>query len=246
MNPVTTAGGTADLFMTTRWTVIVTACEGSTPEAEAALQQLCQIYWRPLYAYVRHQGWTREDAEDLTQALFAKLLARADLAELDSAKGRFRAFLLASLKHFMANEWDKLRAQKRGGGVSPLPLDWQNADELYQGMPANDSSPDKLYDRAWAITLLDRVILRLQTECTTAGKEKMFQQLKDFLTLESGSIPYDQAAESLHIAAGAARVAVHRLRKRYRELLREEVAQTLDNPALVDQEMSSLFRAFTP
>jgi len=234
-----------DLFVTTRWTVIVAAGGGATPEAEAALQELCRTYWYPLYAYVRRQGWNREDSEDLTQAFFAKTLANTDLSALDSEKGRFRAFLLASLKHFLANEWDKLRAQKRGGGQVLLPLDWQSADTLYSITPADNLSPDKLYDRAWAITLLERVITRLRAECVAEGKEEMFDHLKDFLMLEKNAISYEQVAASLKVTEGAARVTVHRLRKRYRELLRDEVAQTLLDGAQVEDEMRALFLAFS-
>ncbi len=234
-----------DLFVTTRWTVIVAAGGKASLEAEAALQELCRTYWYPLYAYVRRQGWSREDSEDLTQAFFSKILGNTNLSVLDSEKGRFRRFLLASLKHFLANEWDKLRAQKRGGGQVPLSLDWQSADTLYSSTSADNLSPDKLYDRAWAVTLLERVIGLLHLECVAEGKGEMFERLKDFLTLEKSAISYEQAATTLNISEGAARVTVHRLRKRYRELLRDEIAQTLLHGAQVEDEMRALFLAFS-
>src|SRR5436190_12877409 len=171
----------ADIFATTHWTVVIAAGRGQSGDAEAALEELCRTYWYPLYVYVRRQTATREDAEDLTQAFFARFLERNYLEKLTSQKGRFRAFLLASLKHFLANEWDRANRQKRGGGVTPLSLDWQSADARYQIDPADNLSPDKLYDRAWAVTLLERVITRLGDESAAEGKSKHFESLKPFL-----------------------------------------------------------------
>ncbi len=233
-----------DLFATTRWTVIVAARGRQTPEADRALQDLCSLYWYPLYAFVRRQGRSREDAEDLTQAFFARMLTRRELDHLDSEKGRFRAYLLAAMKHFLANEWDKAGTQKRGGGALHLPLDWHEADSRY-GISASDQlAPDRIYDRAWAITLLERVIENLRQECKAEGKAALFDTLKDFLMLEKDAIPCAAAAETLSLTAGAVRVAVHRLRKRYRELLREEIAQTVADPGQVDEEMRALSQAF--
>ena len=234
-----------DYFATTRWTVVLTAGRRSTPQANLALEELCCIYWYPLYAYVRHQGHSKEDAEDLTQAFFARFLEKNYLEGLRSEKGKFRAFLLAALKHFLANEWDRAHRQKRGGGVTPLSLDWQSADTRYQIDPADNLSPDKLYDRAWAVTLLERVITRLHDESTTDGKSKLFEQLKPFLMVGKSAIPYAQAAAALDVTEGAVRVAVHRLRRRYRELLREEISQTLSDPVQIEEEMRALFSAFT-
>lgn len=239
-NPSPAAG----CFVTTRWTVVLAAGHGRTPQADLALEELCRVYWYPLYAYVRHQGHSKEDAEDLTQAFFARFLEKNYLERLSSEQGKFRAFLLASLKNFLANAWDRASRQKRGGGVAPLSLDWQTADTRYQIEPADRLSPDKLYDRAWAVALLERVITRLQTECASEGKAKLFEQTKAFLTMGKGAIPYAQAAQPLKMDEGAVRVAVHRLRRRYRELLREEIAQTLSDPAQVEEEMRALFSAF--
>lgn len=216
----------------------------STPQSDRALEELCRAYWYPLYAYVRRHGHSKEDAEDLTQGFFAAFLRRNYLGDVRSEKGRFRAFLLAALKHFLANEYDRAGRQKRGGGLTPLSLDWQGADTRYQIDPPDQLSPDKLYDRAWATTLLGQVITRLRDECAAEGKADVFEQLKPFLTVGKRDIPYAEAATKAGLNEGAARVAVHRLRKRYRELLREEIAQTLSDPADLDEELRALFRAF--
>jgi DNA-directed RNA polymerase specialized sigma24 family protein len=231
-------------FATTRWTVVVAAGCGRTPQADLALEELCRTYWYPLYAYIRGRGYPREDAEDLTQAFFARLLEKNYFEGLSSEKGKFRAFLLAALKHFLANEWDRAHRQKRGGAARPISLDWQSADTRYQIDPADNLSPDKLYDRAWAVTLLERVITRLRDESAADDKAKLFEQLKPFLMVGKSAIPYAQSATSLDMTEGAVRVAVHRLRRRYRELLREEIGQTLSDPAQVEEEMRSLFSAF--
>jgi len=209
-----------------------------------ALEELCRTYWYPLYVFVRRQTPTREDAEDLTQAFFARFLEKNYLEGLSSDQGRFRAFLLAALKHFLANEWDRAHRQKRGGGVANLSLDWQDADTRYQIDPADNSSPDKLYDRAWAVTLLERVISRLRDESAAGGRSRLFEALKPFLMVGKSAIPYANAAAALDMAESAVRVAVHRLRRRYRELLREEISQTLSDPARAEEEMQALFSAF--
>ena len=230
-------------FHTTRWTVVVAAGQRHTPESDAALEELCRTYWFPLYAYVRRRGHTKEDAEDLTQAFFARFLGRNYLDRLSAERGRFRAFLLAALKHFLANEWDKSQRQKRGGDATHLSLDWQNADLQFQAAVAPEPSPDEGFDREWAVALLAKVIERLGAECAAAGRARQFEELKVFLTAEKGAVPYTPAANALGIDEGAVRVAVHRLRKRYRELLRDEIAQTLSDPSQVDEEMRALLVA---
>ena len=234
----------SDIFATTRWTVVLAAGSHSTPSADMALEELCRTYWYPLYAYVRRQGYLREDAQDLTQAFFARFLEKNYLEGLRSEKGRFRAFLLAALKHFLANEWDRARRQKRGGGVANLSLDWQSADTRFGVEPADNLSPDKLYDRTWALTLLERVIVRLRDESAAEGKARSFEQLKPFLMSGKGAIPCAEAALALEMTESAVRVAVHRLRRRYRELLRQEIAQTLSHPEQVEEEMRALLGAF--
>jgi len=233
-----------DYFATTHWTAVLAAGRRKSPQADQALEGLCRTYWYPLYAYVRRQGHAHEDAEDLAQAFFARLLEKNYLEGLSSEKGKFRAFLLASLKHFLANEWDKSQRQKRGGGITPISLDWQDADTRYQIEPADRLSPDRLYDRAGAVTVLERVITRLANECATDGKTGLFNQLRPFLMADLEAIPYAQAAAALAMTESAVRVAVHRLRRRYRELLREEISQTLSDPAQAAEEIKTLLGAF--
>ena len=227
-------------FATTRWTMVRAAGES----AGEALETLCSAYWFPLYAYVRRHGFSKEDAEDLTQAFFAKLLERRDIAGLKRENGRFRAFLLASMKHFLANERDRAARLKRGGNITHFPLDWHDADNRFQIADAGQVRPDAAFDREWAVALLGRVIDRLRDECTTDGKAERFEKLKPFLTAGKGEIPYAHAASEIGIDEGAVRVAVHRLRKRYRELLKDEVAQTLSDPAMVEDELAALLGAF--
>lgn len=229
-----------DYFATTRWSVVLAAGRKSSPDSERALAELCRQYWYPLYAYVRRRGHGREDAEDLVQGFFARLLERDALGGLDAGRGKFRAYLLATLKNFLANEWDRSRAQKRGGGVEHLSLDWQAADERYHLEPPDRESPDVLFDRAWALALLGRVIDRLRDECAADGRAALFAVAKEQLTAASDTVTHAELGASLGMTEGAARVAVHRLRKRYRELLRDEIAQTLADPEQVADELRSL------
>lgn len=238
---MSTAG---DLFAPTRWTIVLAAGRERTAQSAAALEELCRTYWYPLYVYVRRHSPTKEDAEDLTQAFFERVLEKNYFAGLDRERGKFRAFLLAALKHFLANEREKAHSQKRGGGAVPLPLDWQEADTRYRIEPADRLSPDKLFDRAWVLTLLERVIARLRGELDDAGKTELFAQLKPFLELDSSAVSYADAAAALQLNEAAVRVTVHRLRRRYRELLRAELAQTLSDPQQLDEELRALFAAF--
>ena len=242
-NPTPKPASTGGIFATTHWTVVLAAGRSGSQQADVALEELCRTYWYPLYAYVRRHGHSREDAEDLTQGFFARLLEKNYLEGLTADKGRFRSFLLVALKRFLANEWDRANRQKRGGGVLPLSLDWQDAESRYQITPADNLSPDKLYDRAWAVVVLERVITHLRDESGTEGKAGQYEQLKAFLMMGKSEIPYARAAAELKMSEGAVRVAVHRLRRRYRELLRAEIAQTLANPAQADEEMQALFSA---
>ena len=248
MSPEANSPGTAaargDIFATTRWTVVLAAGDRSSPAADGALEELCRTYWYPLYAYVRRQGHARADAQDLTQEFFTRLLEKNYLAGVNSNQGRFRAFLLAALKHFLANEWDRAHRQKRGGGVPALSLDWSDADTRYQIEPADPLSPDKLYDRAWALTLLERVVARLREENIAEGRGGQFEMLKFYLMVGKNDIPHAEAAAALLMSEGAVRVAIHRLRRRYRELLKQEIAQTLADPAQAEEEMRALLGAF--
>jgi RNA polymerase sigma-70 factor (ECF subfamily) len=227
-------------FVTTRWTVVLTAGRSDTTQAQVALEKLCQTYWYPLYAYVRRQGYSPEDAQDLTQEFFARFIAKDYLGDVDRTKGKFRSFLLASLKHFLANEWDKARAQKRGGGQTIVSLD---AETRYNLEPASEVSADKIYERRWALTLLDEVLKRLREEYEADGKGKLFDHLKVTLTGERSTIPYAEIGAQLGMSEGAVKVAVHRLRQRYRDVLRAEIAETVDGSEAVEEEIRALFAA---
>ena len=211
-----------------------------------ALEALCQTYWGPIYAFVRHEGHSAEDAEDLTQEFFARLLEKNYLEMVHPSKGRFRSFLLASLKHFLSNEWDKARAQKRGGGQTLMSIDYTAAESKYGVVePADNLTAEKLFDRGWALTLLERVLARLREEHMRAGKIKVFEELKSTLTGDRSSIPYAQIAKELNVTEGAVKTSVHRLRQRYRELIRAEIAETVAMPDQVEEEMRSLFAALS-
>jgi RNA polymerase sigma-70 factor (ECF subfamily) len=239
---VTSSGASRDIFATTRWTVVLAAGLRQTPQSDHALEELCRIYWFPLYAYVRRRGHAKADAEDLVQEFFARFLARNYLEGLSAGRGRFRAFLLASLKNFLANEWKKSRRLKRGGGEILLSLDWESADARFQVATTAEPSPDQAFDREWAVALLSRVLERLGTEY--ADKARYFEVLQPFLTAGKGTVSHADAGKALGMDDGAVRVAVHRMRKRYRQLLRDEISQTLTDPAMLENEMQALFGAF--
>jgi RNA polymerase sigma-70 factor (ECF subfamily) len=249
MNTSSSATGTprqADdpAFLTTRWSMVVRAGDAGSPEAARALESLCQAYWYPLFAYVRRTGRAVADAEDLTQAFFEKLLEKGWLADADRERGRFRSFLLGSLKHFLANEWDKSHAVKRGGRHRIIPLDAETAERRLTMEPADTSPPDKAFDRRWALALLEVVLVRLRDEFAGAGKLDLFERLKG--TLESGrDVSYPQLAGELGMSEGALRVAAHRMRRRYRELLRNEIAQTVAAGEDVDDELRYLIGALS-
>ncbi|MBN2319305.1 MAG: sigma-70 family RNA polymerase sigma factor [Acidobacteria bacterium] len=232
----------ASRFNETHWTTVIAAGQKDS-KAGDALQKLCQVYWYPLYAFVRRQGHSRQDAEDLTQAFFAQLLARDDLATVDREKGRFRSFLLASMKHFLMNEWDKARAQKRGGGKQILSIDFEDSESKYSVEPTHNITPDKLYDRRWAMTVLDRVTARLREEMCAEGRREQFEQMKIFLAGGKGEIRYAKVAENLGISEISVKTAVHRLRKRYRRLLHAEIANTVETKQDVEQELRYLLAA---
>ena len=235
----------AGRFEATRWSIVIAAGGGAadSQRAHRALEHLCTAYWYPLYAFVRRQGHSPHDAQDLTQEFFARLLARNFLGDADPSKGRFRSFLLGALKHFLSDEWDRARAQKRGGGHQPISLDAESAETRYQLEPADESSAEKIYERRWALALLDEVLKRLRDEFTRDGKEHVFDELKSALT--GGKIPYAEIAARLGVKEGAVRTAIHRLRTRYRDIVRAEIAETVASPADVDAEMQHLFAALS-
>lgn len=226
------------LFLTTRWSVVLAAQDKSSPDSAAALETLCRTYWYPLYAYVRGSGRSPHDAQDLTQEFFARLLALDWLRVVLPEKGRFRTFLLVTMKRFLTNEWHRDMAQKRGAGSLPLSLDAAEAEHRFAAEPP--LTPDELYERRWAMTLLDESLERLQRDFTHTGREREFNFLKEWLTAERGSIPYGQIATALGTTEGAARVAVHRMRKQFRLLLRQTIAETVDAASDVDSEMRHL------
>jgi len=230
-------------FATTHWTVVLAAGRCDSTRAAQALEELCRTYWYPLYAYVRRQGRSPHDAQDLTQEFFARFLAKNYLTEVSRDKGRFRSFLLAALKHFLANEWDKAKTVKRGGSISFIPWDEAEVENRYQVEPTPELGADQLYERQWALTLIDRVFGRLGEECITAGKGELFEKLRIYLSGEKSAASYAVAAEQLQMTAGAVQVAVHRLRRRYGELLRAEIAQTVERPEDIDGEIRHLFAA---
>lgn len=230
-------------FVTTHWSIVLAAGRSDTTHARDALEKLCRTYWPPIYAFVRRQGHAPHDAQDLTQEFFARLLEKHYLGDVDRAKGKFRSFLLASLKHFLANEWDKVRAQKRGGGVIFIPIDARTAEPQYGIEPVHELTADKIFERRWAVTLLDQVLHRLSEEYRGGGKAKLFEELKFTLTGASRSVPYAEVAARLHQTEGAVKVAVHRLRVRYRALLRAEIAVTVASQDEVEDEIRNLFAA---
>ena len=229
---------TQPLFVTTRWSVVLAAQDKSSPDSVAALETLCRAYWYPLYAIVRGSGRSPHDAQDLTQEFFARLLAQDWLRVVLPEKGRFRTFLLVTMKRFLTNEWHRDMAQKRGGGNLPLSLDAVTAEHRFATEPP--LAPDELYERRWAMTLLDESLERLQQEFTRTAREAEFVCLKEWLTAERGSIPYGQIATVLGTTEGAARVAVHRMRKQFRLFFRQTIAETVDAAGDVDAEMRHL------
>ncbi|HVU38284.1 MAG TPA: sigma-70 family RNA polymerase sigma factor [Opitutales bacterium] len=227
-------------FATTRWTMVLAAGRKSSPDAARALEELCRAYWYPLYAYVRRRGHSTADAEDLTQAFFTRLLENDFLRGAARDKGRFRTFLLVAFQRFCANEWDRSRAQKRGGGQHVFSLNLDTAERRYHAEPADELSADRIFERRWALTLIEQTIARLRAEYATAGKTRDFDALKVFLTGDAGEVPYVELAAQLGQGEGALRVAVHRLRKRFRELFRQEIAQTVSSPSEIDAELRHL------
>lgn len=232
-------------FATTHWSVVLSAREKDSPRSTEALETLCRTYWYPLYAYVRRQGRSPDDAQDLTQSFFARLLAKDYLQSAAREKGRFRSFLLVALKRFLANEWDRDRAHKRGGGQIHVPLDTELAERRYQVEPTAGITADKVYERRWAFTLLDQTMARLRQEFAEAGRQDEFAQFKVFLTAEKGAIGYGEIAAKTGLNEGAVRVAVHRLRRRFRELFCEEIAHTVARPEDIDEEVRHLLDALS-
>ncbi|MGJ8640625.1 MAG: RNA polymerase sigma factor [Opitutaceae bacterium] len=230
-------------FATTRWTLVVDAASDSGSKSNEALGELTRCYWQPLYRFARRKGKSVEDAEDLVQGFILHLVQAKTLLHADQAKGRFRTFLLSCFKNWMHNEWRQSTTLKRGGATAALSLDWECAETGLKIDIAGAGSPDQDYDREWAIALLDAVLTKLETSSQQDGTDTQFQELKHCLTADSGKINYESLAQKLDASEGAVRVAVHRLRKRYRALIREEVLRTLHSADALEDEMEALFSA---
>jgi RNA polymerase sigma-70 factor (ECF subfamily) len=233
----------AGRFATTRWSVVAAAGRGASPEAHEALATLCRTYWYPLYAYARRRLASAEDARDLTQEFFARLLEKEYLQAADPRRGKFRSFLLTAFQRFLAKDRDRAAAQKRGGGRPVLPLDFREGERLYRQEPADPATPEILYERRWALRLLEQTLGRLREELTRAGKQNLFEALKGTLTGDEAVGPYADIAGRLGLSEQAVKVAVHRLRRRYAELLRAEIAQTVASAEDVADELRDLFNA---
>lgn len=230
-------------FPTTRWTLVFAAGDPHRREARSALVSLCERYWYPLYAYLRRRGYPPDQAQDLTQEFFMRVLEGRYLNRADPEKGRFRSFLLSSLKFFVADEQDRQRARKRGGGQI-VAFEFSSGEDRYQREPAHDETPERIFERRWALSVLDRVVDKLRSEFVHHGRPEHFERLKVFLLGQSDA-PYAGLAQELHTSEGALKVAIHRLRKRYRELFRQEIADTVADPAEVESELRYLATVLT-
>src|SRR5262245_54500244 len=240
--PQPAAGGDSR-FASTQWSMVLLAKDGADPGAREALAQLCRAYWYPLYAYIRRQGHAADRAEELTQEFFVRFLDKEHLSGVDPARGRFRAFLLACCRNFLANEGDRARAQKRGGGRTVLSLDFAGAADRYQREPASTLTAEKLFDRRWALTLLDQVLDDVRGEYRDAGREAVFERLEPSLLGDAAALSYARVGEALGMTEVAVKKAAQRLRQRFRARLREQIAATVDGPDGIDDEIRHLFAA---
>lgn len=234
---------TAARFATTHWSVVRAAGRPSSPDYRKALETLLQSYWFPLYAYLRRNGCKPDQAADFTQAFFTRVLEKQYLKSVAPKGGKFRSFLLVALKHFVANQRDRARAKKRGGDRKILSLDFDSAENQYALEPADRLSPDKLFEKSWALTVLERTMARLQAELAQKNKQNLFDHLKPYLAAEAGALPYRDVAEKLNMTEGAVKTAVHRLKKQCRKILRDEIAQTVTTEDQIDDEIRGLFAA---
>ena len=227
-------------FVTTHWTLVLAARNESSPDARQALEELCRMYWYPLYAFLRRQGYDSDKAQDLTQGFFARLLEKHYLDDVRPERGRFRTFLLTSLKHFTLNEHDREQAIKRGRGVRVVPLEIETAEGLYALEPRDDVTPESLFERRWALTLLDQALARVRREYVEAGKETLFDQLRPYLVREDDARAYTELGPELGMSEGAIRVAVHRLRRRFAAVLRAQIANTVSSDQEIEAELEYL------
>src|SRR6266446_910871 len=230
----------AGSFATTHWSVVLLAGQADSLHATEALEKLCRTYWYPLYVYVRRQGNSPEDAQDLTQDFLSRLLEKNYLAKADRDRGKFRTFLLGSLKNFLVNEWKRAGRLKRGGDLTFLPFDANAAEERYAGEPIDETNPANDFERQWAVTLIEQVFTTLRQEYASADKAQLFEALKIFIWGDKALVSYAEIGHQLNLAEGTVKVAVHRLRQRFRELLRAEVAHTVARPEDIDGELRHL------
>ena len=226
-------------FRTTSWSLILAAASEPNTAARQALATLCQTYWHPVYAFIRRNGCDPDRAQDLTQEFFSILIEKNYLEDADRRRGRFRSFLLTSVKHFLANEWDKARALKRGGGQVPISIDANEAERWYVPAVADEITPETLFERRWAVSLLERVMAKLRSEYAASGKENLFASLEVFLNHDSDE-GYEELAARMNTSAGALRMSVLRMRKKYRSLLRAEIAETVESHEEIDEEIRFL------
>ena len=233
-------------FLTTHWSVVLSAQDKDSPRSVEALETLCRSYWYPLYAHVRQLGRNPHDAQDLTQEFFARLLQKDYLQSAAREKGKFRTFLLMALKRFLANEWDRQHAQKRGGFAPVISIDEELAESRFASEPSHQVQPDVLFDRQWAMTLLERTMTKLQEEYVASGRAKLFDHLRNCLARDESALPYAEIAAQLSLTEAAVKMAVHRLRARYREILRAEIAETVSAEEEVEDEIRHLFSTFGP
>jgi RNA polymerase sigma-70 factor (ECF subfamily) len=230
------------MFATTHWGTVFAARDATDSLAHDALSRLCESYWYPLYAFLRRRGHSANDAEDLTQSFLAYLLGKDFLARVQPEHGKFRSFLLTSLTNFVADQRDRAHRHKRGGGQPAISLDAASAEQRYRLEPIEESDPERLYERRWALTILEAALRRLETEATSAGRQELFSKLKPGLVGEQTLNGYAEIGKSLGLSEGAIKVAVHRLRRRFRELFREEISHSLSEPSEIDEEIRFLFR----
>jgi RNA polymerase sigma factor (sigma-70 family) len=243
--PETDAFFGAGQFTTTHWSVIVAAGGEASPEAAQALAELCRSYWYPLYAYVRRKNYSVADAQDLTQEFFARLLEKNYLGSVDRRKGKFRSFLLASLEHFLAKEWTRAHRLKRGGGQTIIAWDGCDPEERYRLEPADHSTAEKIYERRWALTVLENAMLALEAEYKNARKHPLFLELRPFISGDDSDLSYPDLAARLGMTEGAIRVAVHRLRERYGQSVRAEIAKIVQRSDEMEEELQHLFAALS-
>jgi RNA polymerase sigma factor (sigma-70 family) len=244
-NPAPSLPGNSEAFQTTHWSVVLEAGRQGSASAALALEHLCGRYWHPIYSYIRHRGSTPHEAEDLTQSFFLHLLERETLSRVDRSKGKFRSFLLGSLKYFLNNEWQKQHTEKRGGKFHFVSLDNSQAEELYSHEPVDLLTPDKLFARRWAAILIERALARLKDEYAKDGRLNLFNALEHRFSDETVSASNSELATELGMNENAVRVALHRMRQRFRQFLRSEIAYTVSGPAEVDEEIRHLFSALS-